>query len=259
MKRTLQICNLLALIFTLIINYLSNTGIFNGNTMASVSANYQNLFTPAGYAFSIWGIIYIGLFFFVIYQGRSIFKKTADDEMVMQIGWWFVISCFANSIWILAWLYDFTGFSVLIMFILLFSLIQIVVRTEMELTLIPLKKIAFLWWPFAIYSGWVTVASIANISAYLTKIGWEGFGISDVSWAIIMICIAGVINLLMIWGRNMREFGLVGIWALVAVAVANSDSYPLVEVAAFIVAAIIFINTSVHAFLNRRRLFKLHS
>ena len=179
--------------------------------------------------------------------------------MVMQIGWWFVISCFANSIWILAWLYDFTGFSVLVMFILLFSLIQIVIRTEMELTLIPLKKIAFLWWPFAIYSGWVTVASIANISAYLTKIGWEGFGISDVSWAIIMICIAGVINLLMIWGRNMREFGLVGIWALVAVAVANSDSYPLVEVAAFIVAAIIFINTSVHAFLNRRRLFKLHS
>jgi hypothetical protein len=73
MKKTLQIANILALIITLIINYLSNTGIFNGNTMATVSARYQNFFTPAGYAFSIWGVIYLGLAAFVIYQSWGFF------------------------------------------------------------------------------------------------------------------------------------------------------------------------------------------
>ncbi|MGZ8551175.1 MAG: hypothetical protein ACXWV2_10960, partial [Chitinophagaceae bacterium] len=96
MKKVLQIANGVALVATIIINYLSNTGIFNGNTMAVVSARLQNLFTPAGYAFSIWGLIYLGLFAFVIYQGRSLFTKTADDRIVLKIGWWFVVSCLSN-------------------------------------------------------------------------------------------------------------------------------------------------------------------
>ena len=75
MKRILQIANGFFLIITVIINYLSNTGVFNNNTMASVSVRYQNLFTPAAYAFSIWGLIYLGVFGFIIYQARSLFKK----------------------------------------------------------------------------------------------------------------------------------------------------------------------------------------
>ena len=75
MKKSLPIANAIALIITVIINYLSNTGIFNGNTMGSVSAEYHNIFTPAGYAFSIWGLIYLGLFGFVIYTGRALFSR----------------------------------------------------------------------------------------------------------------------------------------------------------------------------------------
>lgn len=251
MKKIIQIANILALIGTLIINYLSNTGIFNGNTMATVSARYQNYFTPAGYAFAIWGLIYIGLLAFVIYQGRSLFKKTANEWPVLEIGWWFVISCVANSLWVFAWLYDYTGLSVIIMIVLLISLIKIIINTRMELDDLPLKKIAFVWWPFCLYSGWITVALVADMAAWLTKIHWNGFGISGVVWAIIMIIIAGVINLIVTWKRNMREYALVGAWALVAIAVANWNSKQSIFIAAIGVAVVLVISSGIHAYINR--------
>src|SRR5690606_7712746 len=118
--------------------YLSNTGIINGNTMSSVSAAYQNLFTPAGYAFSIWGLIYVGLIAFVIYHASITFKNKQANNVVLNVGWWFVISCVANCLWIFAWLYNYTGLSVIIMIVLLFSLVMIIIKTRMEMDDIPM-------------------------------------------------------------------------------------------------------------------------
>jgi hypothetical protein len=252
MKKILQIANISALLMTLVINYLSNTGIFNGNTMATVSARYENYFTPAGYAFAIWGLIYLGLLAYVIYQAASLFKKTTDDWPVPQIGWWFVVSCAANSLWVFAWLYDYIGLSVVIMIVLLSSLIKIILNTRMELDDLPLKKIAFVWWPFCLYSGWITVALIADIAAWLTKIQWNGFGIPAIAWAVIMIIIAGIINLIVTWTRNMREYALVAVWALIAIAVANRKEAMAVVYSAIIAAAILFVSSGVHAYLNRK-------
>lgn len=252
MKKVLQVSNGIALIITLVINYLSNTGIFNGNTMATVSARYQNYFTPAGYAFSIWGLIYLGLIAFVIYQAHDLFNKSAKDWPVAEIGWWFVISCVANSLWVFAWLYDYIGLSVIIMIVLLFSLIKIILKTRMELDNLPLKKIAFVWWPFCLYSGWITVALVADIAAWLTKIQWKGFGLSGIAWAVIMIIIAGIINLIVTWNRNMREYALVGSWALVAIAVANRNEAQPVFITAIIVAIVLIISSGIHAYMNRQ-------
>ena len=252
MKKILQIANILALIVTLIINYLSNSGIFNGNTMATVSARYQNYFTPAGYAFAIWGLIYMGLLAFVIYQARGLSKKVADQWPVLEIGWWFVISCAANSLWVFAWLYDYIGFSVVIMIILLISLIKIIIDTRMELDDLPIKKIAFVWWPFCLYSGWITVALVADVAAWLTKIHWDGFGISGITWAIVMIIVAGIINLIVTWNRNMREYALVATWALIAIAVANwNTAQPVVNIA-IVVASVLFLSSGIHAYINRK-------
>lgn len=255
MKRLLQISNVVAFLVMLVFNYLSNTGVFNGNTMASVSAEYQNLFTPAGYAFSIWGLIYLALFAFVIYQGRSFFKRSLQDDFVTPISGWFIVSCLANCLWVLAWLYEYTGASVLIMIILLFSLIKVIINLRTELDDVPVKKIAFVWWPFSIYSGWITVALIANIAAWLTKTGWDGFGISEVMWTLIMICAATVINLLITWTRNMREFAMVAVWALIAIAVANRHDHGPIFIAALIAAGIITLSTTVHAYQNRKNLY----
>src|SRR4051812_49151643 len=104
MTKTLQAANILALIVTIVMNYLSNTGIFNGSTMATVSARYQNYFTPAGYAFSVWGLIYLVLSAFVIYQSKGLFGSGKTPDIVGRIGWAFVASCVANCLWIIAWL-----------------------------------------------------------------------------------------------------------------------------------------------------------
>ncbi|MDP4283455.1 MAG: tryptophan-rich sensory protein [Bacteroidota bacterium] len=252
MKKTLQIANGIAVISTIIVNYLSNTGVFNGKTVAEISNKYQNYFTPAGYAFSIWGLIYLGLLTFVIYTGQGLFKKIEDKWPVLEIGWWFVISCIANSFWVIAWLYEYTGLTVLIMIIILISLVKIILNTRMELDNLSLKKIAFVWWPFSIYSGWICVALIADIAAYLTKINWNGFGISQIGWTIIMICIAGIVNLFITWKRNMREFALVGVWALVAIAVANWNVVESIVIIAIAVAVILFISVMIHIYKNHK-------
>jgi hypothetical protein len=250
MKKKLQIANAIALVITVFINYYASAGLLSGTTVGEISAKYQSLFTPADYAFSIWGLIYLMLAGFVIYQGRGLFKQVENDDFILQIGWWFVITCIANSAWIVAWVYEFTGLSVLLIALLLLSLLKIVINTNMERWNAPFPKILLLWWPFCFYSGWVAVATIANISAWLTKLGWSGFGLGDSSWAVGMILIAGVINLLMIWRRNMREFALVGIWALAAIAVANWGVHQSVVITAIGVSVILFVAISIHGSQN---------
>jgi hypothetical protein len=253
MTRTFQYANIMALVATIVVNYLSNTGIFNDNTMSSVSAGYHNLFTPAGYAFSIWGLIYLALTAFVIYQARGIFNTKDVPKVVDNIGWMFVLSCVANCLWIVAWLYDYTGMSVLIMCLLLSALITIVMRTRMEMDLLTLKQIAFEWWPFAIYLGWICVALIANVAAYLTKIQWDGLGVDPVIWTIIMIVVAAAVNVLLIWKRNLRESASVGAWGLAAVAVENWDEVQ--AYVALLAVAVILISSGIHAYRNRGKHF----
>ena len=251
MKKTLQLGNAFLFVSMVIVNYLSNTGLLNNTTIGEVSGGLRTLFTPAGYAFSIWGIIYLLVLGFVIYQGRSLFNSKKEDAFVETTGVWFIISCLANISWVFSWIYEYTGLSCLFIFILLGSLLKIVWNNRMELWDAPLPTILFLWWPFVIYSGWVTVASIANVSAYLVKINWDGFGLSPVIWTVIMIGIALIINLWITWTRNMREFALVGAWALIAIAVVNLDTEITVAYTAAISAGILIVSSSIHGFLNR--------
>lgn len=251
MKKTLQIANVLVFVATVFVNYASNTGAINNTTIGEVSESMENLFTPASYAFSIWGLIYVMLLGFIIYQSRSLFVNVREDGFILKTGWWFVLSCIANMLWVVFWLYGYINFSILAIFVLLFSLLKIVKNNRMELWDAPISVIAFLWWPFVFYSGWVTVASIANVASYLTSIDWNGWGISETTWAVIMIYVAGIINLAITWKRNMREFALVGVWALTAIAVKNWEGNATVSYTAIFVAAILFVSSGAHGFVNR--------
>ncbi|WP_294315043.1 tryptophan-rich sensory protein [uncultured Chryseobacterium sp.] len=242
MVKRFQILNIIVLLATIGINYLSNTGLFNNETMASISAKYQNLFTPAGYAFSIWGFIYLGLLGFVIYYGPFAKNTEAKEKTILNTGWWFVISCIANSLWIFTWLYEYTLLTIPIMMLLFVSLLKIIRNNRGLIESRDFKTTVFLRLPFYIYSGWISVALIADAAAYLKKIQWSGFGIPETGWTVLMFIIAAVIHLYMVWKQNMSTFALVAVWALIAIAVANQYSNQAVYISAIVTALFVFVN-----------------
>jgi hypothetical protein len=243
--------NLLVLVIVIWWNYYSNTGNIGGKTVGELSAEYDNYFTPAGYAFSIWGIIYLALTAQAIFFIKSAFSPDKDSSFLSQIGPYLIMTNILNSAWLYFWLMGHIGTSVIVMFMILTSLIILILNLNMERWNAPTQIIIGVWWPIAIYSGWIAVATIANVSAYLVKIEWTG-PFSEFTWVIIMIGVATLVNLFMIWTRNLREFSLVGIWALVAIAVRHWDSYPDIKTAALIGAGIIFLAAALHGYQNRK-------
>ena len=210
------------------------------------------MFTPAGYAFAIWGLIFLALLAYGIFQVRRAFFSNKKTDFIAQTGYWFVVANLLNCAWVFAFAYDYTGLSVIIMLGILFSLLKIVVNTNMERWDAPIAVIAFVWWPICLYSGWIAVATIANFAAYFAKIGWSGAPFSEVMWTILMIGIATLANLLMIKTRNMREFALVGIWALMAIYVRHKDEYETIAYAALACSIILFLAIAWHGIKNRK-------
>lgn len=252
MKKTLQILNGIAFGLTVFINYLSNTGAMDGKTIGSISNGIKSLFTPTGYAFSIWGLIYILLLGFSIYQGKSLLIKDKDDDFVNKIGIWFFVSCVSNCCWVFSWIYGYTGISCIFIFLLLYSLLKIIINLNINLHNVNKITFAFLHLPFIIYSGWVTVASVANVSSYLVKINWDGFGVSNETWTIVMIFISAIINLYIVVKRKMYVFSLVGAWALTAIGIANSGKGNAIEPIAFATTLILILITFTHYINNKK-------
>ncbi len=256
MKKQLQIANGFFLVFTIVFNYLSNTGIFNDQTIADVSKQYHNLFTPAGYAFSIWGVIYLLLTGFVFYTGRSLFSPTkkGGDHFVVKIGWWFVVSCLANCVWILTWLYDYTSLSILVLLVVFISLVIILLKV-LNSTSRTAEK-CFINIPFQIYTGWVSVALIAAVAAWLTKIDWNRWGISEITWTITLIIVASLIHLFMTWKKNAPLFALVAVWSFIAIAVANKEGSQEIYFSALTAAVLLFLSSAFKLFKKSKSLNK---
>lgn len=250
MKKIYALINTVVLIAIIIWNYWSNTGAINGNTVGELSDKYANLFTPAGYAFAIWGLIFLGLLVLVVNQLRWAFRGSPHSGTILQIGPWLTIANVGNALWLWFWLHEQTGLSVLVMLVILFSLIQVILRLNMERWDAPLPVIAAVWWPICLYSGWIAVATIANVAAWLASIHWVA-GFTEVQWTVIMISVAGLLNLVMIWTRNMREFASVGVWALVAIAVRHWDTIPVLQWTSVLWALVLGGAIMAHAYKNR--------
>jgi hypothetical protein len=248
MKKTLQILNLVTFIAAVAVNYLYNTGSNAPNTVGEISDKYENLLTPAGYAFSIWGLIYLMLALFAIFQARSLFSTKYNDQFVLDIGPWFILSNIVNAGWIVAFTNDLIGLSVLLMLVFFGSLLKIIVNLDMERWYAPKSIIFFIWWPFSVYFGWLNVALIANLAVYFRSLGWNGAPLSQSFWAVLVLAIAGAVFTSMIWSRNMREYALAGSWGIVAIAVNNWGANPVVAYTASGVAAIVVLNVLIHGF-----------
>ncbi len=251
MKKVLQILNLLTLLGAIGIHYLYNTGSNAPNTVGEISRRYENLLTPASYAFSIWGLIYIMLFLFAIFQLRSLFSAKYNDGFVLDISAWFIISNVCNAAWIVAFTYDLIGVSVLIMLVFFVSLLKIILNLNMERWNAPFSTICFIWWPFSLYYGWLSIALIANLSVYFRSLGWDGSPLSQTFWAVAVLLIAGLIFTFMIWSRNMRAYAFAGSWGIVAIAVNNWEPNQMLAYVAAAVAGMVIINALANGYKNK--------
>jgi translocator protein len=239
--------NIVAFIATLVVNGLAGTTLLNGRSTAQVSDLYSNPFTPAGYVFSVWGIIYTLLLVFVIYQ---LLPKQKDKPFQRQTGALFILSSIFNIVWLFLWQYDYITLSVVLMFGLLATLIAIYFRLGVGKSKAPLTERLCVHLPFSVYLGWITVASIANVAAALVSVGWDGLGLSAQTWTIIALVIALVVTLVVILARRDIAYGLVIVWALAGIAVKQSI-YPEIVTTAEIAIFVILVGLALISIIDR--------
>ncbi|SFW22651.1 hypothetical protein [Chitinophaga sancti] len=207
------IFNTIGYLMVIGVNALAGLGLINGNTTAQVSEKYDNLFVPAGFTFSIWGLIYLALIGFIIYQLWLAFASGHEDSleqfMERMRGWW-LISCMANSCWLFAWHYELLPLAILLMLTLLISLLAIHINFNIAAPGASRAMRWFVFIPFSLYLGWICVATVANIAALLVYSGWDGMSV-PVTAILILVACAGA-TLLVVKRHNIVA-GMVAIWA----------------------------------------------
>lgn len=214
-NKALPIITLITYLLMIIVNALANIIPINGITTGEVSDKYANLFAPAPITFSIWGVIYILLLLYVIYQLRSF--KLEDKALFIKVNILFSISSIANTIWMVMWHYQFFEGTVFLMITILVCLIMINmilhkhVKSTMDTLMIKL--------PFSVYFGWITVATIANITTYLVSINWGRMNLSESFWTNIILLIGALIAVLTTIRFKSYPYALVVLWAYLGILI----------------------------------------
>ncbi len=225
-----------ATIFALTLNILATTLPLNGQTTGEISDKFPVYFVPAGYVFSIWGVIYIGWIAYNIYQAGA---AKRNNPLLASIAPWYILSGLANGLWIVAWHYNQFVISLGIMLVLLVSLIMVYAKLAAQP---PVSRVAAwaLYLPFSVYLAWVSVATIANATSTFYDLGWTAEA-SGPMWAAIMIGVGTVLALAFSWLRADIGFVAVFVWAFVGIYVKHSDT-PLVAWTALAAAVVLVIS-----------------
>ena len=211
-----QIVVVLVVIAMITINILANALPINGLNTGEISDRFNVYFVPAGYVFSIWGLIYIGLLAYAFYQALPA-QKT--NPRLQATGWWVVLGGLANSTWIFLWHYEqFIG-TLGAMLILLATLIAVYLRLGTGRTTVTRAETWAVRVPFSVYLGWITVATVANVTDVLDFIKWNAFGITQEIWMVIILAAVLVISALMNFYRRDIAYACVILWALAGIVV----------------------------------------
>lgn len=234
-----QLVVIVSLVFTLTSNALANILPLNGLGTGEISDRFPVPVTPAGYVFSIWGLIYLGLTAFTVVHSLP---ARREDAKLRSVGWIFALSNLFNGLWIYAWHYLSFPLSLLLMLGLLASLIAIYLRLEIGSQRYGGLDRWTISAPFSIYLGWITIATVANVTITLYDAGFGGFGIPGTAWAIALFCVAAGLGLWMIFRRDEAAYPAVLIWALIGVA-QNQAALQAVAVAAAALAGLLLLTT----------------
>jgi len=214
MMKIIRILNVVSLLATITVNALANILPINNLQTGAVSDSFGALFTPAGYVFAIWGVIYLTLAVFAVYQ---VLPAQKDNARLDRVGIWFILANLFNGGWIFAWHYLEFPISMLLMLGLLVSLIVIYLRLGIGKTKVSLNERWLVDMPFSIYLGWISVATIANASVVLLDLNWDGFGLSETIWTVIVLVVGVILGLIMTLKRSEVFYTLVLIWAFIGI------------------------------------------
>ena len=255
---TFAILNLLGYLGTIIVNGLANTLPLNNKTTGQLSDLYPNLFVPAGLTFSIWGMIYILLAIFVVYHLISASRKVTEAPYFGdKIGIIFFISCLANIGWIFAWHYEILPLSLVFMLIIFACLLTIYLRLNIGKSSASNKEKYMVHLPFSIYLGWITIATIANVTALLVKANWNGFGLGEPFWAVLVIAVGIAISLAIIFTRKDIFYALVVDWAILGILIKRLtvDTVPVQSVVITVIVGLVLITLGILAQIVRRKVY----
>jgi hypothetical protein len=247
-KSILPWVNILTVMAALIVNGLANALPLNGQTTGAISDRFKVFFVPAGYVFAIWGVIYLGWIAFSVYQALP---AQRDQPRLHRIGWLFALSNLANASWLFTWHYELFPLSAVVMLGLLVLLITIYVRLDIgRARVAPIEK----WCVdilFSIYLGWISVATIANLTDLLYYWNWDGFGAAPQAWAVIMLIAASALSLTIALTRADVAFLLVIVWALAGIAIKQAAA-PVVANAAWLMTALVALMIPLSIWQHRR-------
>lgn len=247
--RIRQVINVAAVFATIALNGLANALPLNGLTTGEISDRFDVYFVPAGYVFSIWGLIYLALVAFAVYQALP---SQRDNPRLRRVGYLFALSCVANVAWLFFWHYEVFPLTIVAMVALLLLLIAVYVRLGIGRSTVPAAERWLVRLPFSIYLGWVTVATIANATSLLDYLNWSGWGISPEIWTVIMLIAATGITAAVTFTRGDIAYGLVIVWAFAGIAVKHADTR-MVSTAAWVATAAVALVTVLGGWSHRQR------
>jgi translocator protein len=230
-----QIITVVGVVATIAVNTLSETLPLNGKGTGQISDQFPILFVPAGYVFSIWGLIYLGLIAFAVFQALP---AQRENPRLRSIGGWFALASAANIAWTFLWHYEAFPVTLVVMLVLLASLIAIYLRLGIGRTSVGRAETWAVRVPFSIYLGWITVATVANATQLLYFLGWNGGAIGPEAWTVIMLAVAVVIAWLVALTRRDVAYLLVLVWAFIGIATKHAGT-PVVSNAAWIATVLV--------------------
>ncbi|MBN1995588.1 MAG: tryptophan-rich sensory protein [Anaerolineae bacterium] len=244
-----QLSVVVAVTATLVVNGLANALPLNGQTTGEISDRFQVYFVPAGYVFSIWGLIYLGLVLFAVYQALP---SQREHPRLRRIGYPVALSCLANIAWLFLWHYEYFPLTLVAMVILLLLLITVYVRLGIGRGAVSAAEKWLAHVPFSIYLGWITVATIANTASLLDYLNWGQWGLSAETWTVVMLLAGAGLALAAGFTRGDVGYMAVIIWAFVGIAVKHNNPH-LVAIAAWAATAVVGLALAAGIVLPRLR------
>jgi hypothetical protein len=249
----LEYLNLLGFVAFVVFNLLANIIPYGGVTTAYVSDFYANLFAPSGLTFAIWGVIYVLVGLFAVYQVRG-YKPDLTD----RISYWFLLSCILNVVWLFLWQYFQIPLTLVVMILLFLCLLMVYMRLGVYTGFT--KENIIMRAPFSVYLGWISVATIGNVTTLLVYLNpalvnptVDAFGIAQYIWAILIIAVAILLCLLVLFTRKDIAYSLVFVWALLGIVIKRISDYASVAATAGIGIVVILVSIMLVWFRYWRR------